>query len=96
MKFTILTELGRLEDSDLIHQAATTLCRDRPKGRVAVQFLRRWRRGKASPGDHLDLAQAILRTIDDYERQHEGVTPKFILTSLASARVVIEREVVPE
>src|ERR1035437_3747119 len=42
----ILTELGRVQDEAVFWDLAMIVCRDKPKTKDAIWFIRQWRNGK--------------------------------------------------
>jgi hypothetical protein len=78
---TVLTELGRLRDHDAIRAACRRLyqeiCAGRTTGRARdyVALLRSWRQEVGLPiGTVADLHQALERTIERYQAQHDRVS----------------------
>ena len=47
----------------------------RPKTKEAVAEIRRFRTGKSNPPDTRELADEIIRAVDDYTTRHPGITP---------------------
>jgi hypothetical protein len=86
---TLLSELGRLGDPQLIQQVAATLCKQKPKVTDAVIMVRGYRRaltGKqpAAP-DCIALTNEIINTINSYMTRYPEITTKFVLTALQNA-----------
>jgi len=81
---TILAELGRLDDDDLILQLARVLCEQKPPMREAIAMIRRHRLGRLASGSCLDLTVAIMTAINDYVAAHE-TTELQVLTALENA-----------
>src|ERR1051326_8532599 len=71
---SILAELGRIEDEETLRAAARRMCQLRPKAREAMVMIRRFRLGGAKPGDALELANAVIATINDYMRRRPGLS----------------------
>jgi hypothetical protein len=77
-RFTILAELGRLKNPEVIRAAARQLCKDRPRSKVAVAWLRRLRLDsvregppRPGPGD-ADVANALITALNDFMATHPG------------------------
>jgi len=81
-KRTILQELGRLEDPDLIRDVARVICENKLNTMEAVTYIRQFRTGGKSTGDSLNLARVIGKTIDVYILKHSGVNDDMIRDSL--------------
>jgi len=73
MKFkkTILTELGRFGDPDIIRECALHICRERMNTKTAVQRLRNVRAGKKNHSANSKLlASRLIKTINDFMEQY--------------------------
>lgn len=81
-KKTILIELGRLEDPDLIQEAAMVICENEFNTMKAVTYIRHIRVGDRPAGNNIDLAKAIGNLIDEYCLKHSGVNAEMVLESL--------------
>lgn len=84
VKWTVLAELGRIEDDDTLRAVAARVCELKPKTREAVQMIRRFRVGLPQ-GSALDLANAVIKAINDYMNSHGGLTPDDIRDALRTA-----------
>ena len=86
VRWHIYTELGRIyeanADDQEIYDLAETLCRDKPTGKVAVQWLRNYRLGDHKAGSAQDLALQIAKAIDEYAATHSGIGPEEIREAL--------------
>lgn len=81
-KRTIIQELGRLEDEELIKGVAREICKNKLSTDRAVTYIRHCKMGKQSSGDSSNLAVALKKTINDYNTKHYDVTSDVILRSL--------------
>lgn len=81
-KKTILQELGRLEDQDLIRDVAREICKYKLSTSRAITYIRAVRMGKQSEGDSLELAAIIEKMINEYNIKHSNVTNDMVLQSL--------------
>lgn len=73
VRFTILYELGRLQDEEDIRDFAEQICEMKPKSKDAVAMIRNWRLGREkTPGNIDTLTQRIIDTLDDYRETHEA------------------------
>lgn len=81
-KRTILQELGRLKDGEVIKGVAREICKNKFSTDRAVTYIRFCKMGKQSSGDSLNLAVALKKTINDYNIKHYDVTSDLILRSL--------------
>jgi hypothetical protein len=91
LRFTILSELGRVEDDDL-KALARQLCQERPRSKDAVAMIRRWRTGKAPTGGAIDLAFHLTRCADEYAARHPGTTRKMLLAALENAAYLLDND----
>lgn len=74
LRFTILAELGRIDDDDLLLEVAAELCRLKPKARDAIAMIRRLRGAQCEPkySHTVALTYALLTTIEEYITRHEA------------------------
>jgi ATP-dependent helicase YprA (DUF1998 family) len=83
MRWTILAELGRIEDDADLLAVARVVCDAKPKARNAVRMVREWRLGRpAQP--RRDLADELADTIDGYLARHPETPWAFVKESLAT------------
>ena len=82
-KRTVLQELGRLEDPDLIRDVAGAICEHKLNTMEAVTYIRQLRAGGKPAGSNLDLANVIAKTIDEYNLKHSAVNDDMIRESLS-------------
>lgn len=80
-KRTILCELGRLEDEELIKGVARVICQNKLSTDDAIAYIRQFRTQK-SKGDNIKLAKAIAILIEDYRYTHSDVNHEMIESSL--------------
>lgn len=80
-KRTILCELGRLEDEELIRGVARVICQNKFSTDDAISYIRQFRTQKAK-GDNLKLAKAISIVIEDYRYTHSDVNREMIESSI--------------
>lgn len=81
-KRTILQELGRLENPELIREVARGVCEYRLSTSRAITYIKLFKTGKQPAGDALNLATAIEKIIYDYRIKHADVTLDMILHSI--------------
>ncbi len=74
-RWAILAELGRIRDPGAFDTAVRLVLEYRPKTKEAVAEIRRFRTGKSTPPDTLELADEVVRAVDDYATRHPGITP---------------------
>jgi hypothetical protein len=81
-KKTILIELGRLEDVDLIRKVASMICEKELTTTEAVAQIRQLRVGSKPKGSVYNLAKALAKSIDEYKSKHSDVTDEMVQESL--------------
>lgn len=86
VKWTVLAELGRIEDAETMRRIAAQVCELKLSTAEAVRAIRRVRTGRVKSGDALELANAIIATINAYMNQHSGLTTDDILNALHTAK----------
>jgi hypothetical protein len=84
MKGTILIELGKIDDEQELIAVAKEICALKPNSKDGVRRIRRYRLGERT-GNSVDLANEILRTLNDYRKQFPKTTPQEVLEALAYA-----------
>jgi hypothetical protein len=72
-KRTILQELGRLEDEELIRSIAKVVCQNKLSSDTAVTYIRQFRITQRPAEDETQLAEAIGKTIDEYRLKNSYV-----------------------
>lgn len=87
---TILGELGRIEDDELLRAFARELCRAKPRAREAVVMVRRHRIGGCRPGNPIALAGEIRSTVNAYLQRHPDVAWADVLEALAEVEVMVK------
>lgn len=91
-KQTILQELGRLEDDELIRKVAKDICDYKLPTAKAIVYIRQFRREK-KPGDSLQLAVELLNKIEEYEMKHVDVDTNLLLSALEITKNVITEKI---
>jgi hypothetical protein len=86
----IMAQLGRIEDPEEIHFLATKLCREKPRTKDAIAFLRRYRNASSGAGDVKALVEQISRLIRDYMVRHPATTQEQVHEALRRAAVVMD------
>jgi hypothetical protein len=81
-KKTILIELGRLEDVDLIRKVALFICEKELTTTEAVAHIRQLSVGSKPKGSVHNLAKALAKSIDEYKSKHSDVTDEMVQESL--------------
>ena len=69
-KSTILMELGKIKDIDVMTATALILCQLKPKGKQGALMVRNIRLGK-NQGDIISLANEVIQTINGYMNRYE-------------------------
>jgi hypothetical protein len=84
---TVLSELGRLEDPEVIVKIADILCRQKYTAVEAVRRLRALRMGKPilPQASVAELAEHIYRTIADYMSTHADLTEELVTEACSDA-----------
>ena len=92
-RWAILAELGRIRDPGAFDSAVWWVLEYRPKTKEAVAEIRRFRTGKSNPPDTRQLADEVIRAVDDYATRHPAITPDQALEALrlASRTLACER-----
>jgi len=80
-KRTILHELGRLEDKELIREVACVICEHKLSTAKAIVYIRQFR-SKQKKGDKLQLANEIINKLNDYNIKHSDVDYFLMLEAL--------------
>lgn len=96
MRRTLLAELGRLRDPEVIRETALELCERRPKTADGVLWVRRMRTGIRPQPDADRLANQICRLLDSYCSAHPGTGKQDMLAALKIACDAVERAEVVE
>lgn len=81
-KKTILIELGRLEDVDLIRKVALFICEKELTTTEAVAHIRQLNVSSKPKGSVHNLAKALAKSIDEYKSKHSDVTDEMVQESL--------------
>jgi hypothetical protein len=86
LKYSVLAELGRIDDQRELLTIALAVCELKPSITDAVQMIKRYRAGEAKPGESDKLTQEIIGTINRYLKRHptswEQVKEALSITSL--------------
>lgn len=89
-KPTILAELGRFGDEDLIKAYAVQICELKLKTAEAVKLLRKARLGRSAKHTHRGLVRALAKTIDDYKIGRGEAAKADILRALNDVYCIVE------
>ena len=81
IQVSILSELGRLEDPEVIRAFAKELCKKKPGAKKAVILIRRHRVGEMKP-DPLKLSNELIHTLNHYLSRYPGTTTEMINDAL--------------
>jgi hypothetical protein len=81
-KRTILQNLGRLEDDELIRKTARLICDNKLNTAEAVTYIRELKIGSKPAGSRFGLAKILAKNIDEYKLKHSGATDGMIRASL--------------
>lgn len=90
IRSTIMSELGRFEDPDMIRKAAAVLCTHKPATGKAVALIRQWRKVQR-PVTALDLHRQLVATINAYMAGHAGMTWAAVLDALVTTEKQIRK-----
>ncbi len=82
-KRTIMQELGRLEDEELIRSIAKVVCQNKLSTDAAITYIRQFRAKQRPDSDKVKLAQSIGKAIDEYKLKHSYVDDEMIQASLS-------------
>lgn len=88
IRWTILSELGRLQDPDTIRENARVICDQKMRTRDAVVLLRRLR-AKPKAGSILGLHEELLGVVNDYCLRHPGFTAHQILAAIEDLSALV-------
>ena len=81
-KRTILQELGRLEDEEVIKGVAREICKNKLTTDRAVTYIRELKIGSKPAGSRFGLAKILAKNIDEYKLKHSEATDGMIRASL--------------
>jgi len=76
-KKTIMYELGRLEDEDLIKTVARAICTRKMKSKDAVNYIKEFRLPTKQADTH-DLALKLSKVLLEYRETHETQTFDYV------------------
>ena len=89
VRYTILSELGRLRDPEMIRALAAQLCELKPTTTAAVARIRRFRTGKQAQASVDDLADRLCNVLDAYTDAHADLTHAMMRDALAETLKVV-------
>lgn len=87
-KSTILMELGKIKDIDVMTATALILCQIKPKGKQGALMVRNIRLGK-NQGDIISLANEVIQAINGYMDRYE-MSSESVLEALQIAYQKVE------
>ena len=87
---TIMYELGRLQDAEVIRAVASRVCELKQKSKDAVAMIRRFRLGRGAKPDFIDLYMHIVNALDDYLIGHPSTPPEMQARALRELADSIE------
>jgi hypothetical protein len=90
-RFTVLAELGRVEDDGQLREFALRVCQDKPRSKDAAALVRGWRLGGRPVAYPQVLIGAIIGAVNDYLSRHAGTTLPMIRQALAATAEAYER-----
>jgi hypothetical protein len=91
LRFSILAELGRVDDEKTLRAFAREICKRKPRAKVAVALIRRWRTGKDCPGGAISLTDALIRCVNDYLATHPATTWQMVRAALTNTLDAVEK-----
>ena len=90
-RWTILTELGRIQDSPTLVTIARELCRQRLPPRLAVALIRQRVRGKGASNPTLDATvRYIVRCLDEWSARYPDMDEQLLLEALNEAYCTLQ------
>jgi hypothetical protein len=87
---TILAELGRLREDEVLRAVARQICERKPTTKDAVAMIRHYRLGRQPRGAVDDLTDRLTTLIVEYIDSHAGVDAAMIREALTTTGLVIE------
>ena len=87
-KQTILSELGRIPDDQLLRAVALQVCELKPKTRDAIIMIRRLRVGEGKPKPD-QLETEIIHLIDNFRMRYPSTSWYDVFEALASVREAV-------
>jgi hypothetical protein len=91
VRWTILSELGRLREHDVIAEAAAFVCELKPTTAIAVSLIRRYRIGRSCPGTAFELREKLLAVVRTYQQTHPDMSSEKVLEAFGGAWDEVER-----
>ena len=82
VRWTILSELGRLRDPETIREVAHEICEWKPRAAEAVRWIREQRTGRALKPSVSELTDALLKVLNDYKTSHSGMSHRMVRDAL--------------
>jgi hypothetical protein len=89
MKRTILAQLGRISDKKLMFLVADRICEEKANTVQSVAYIRDLFK-TCKPADEYSLEKQLLRTINEYCRQHEDMTQPMVMDVLERVSKVVQ------
>jgi hypothetical protein len=74
VRWSILSELGRIQNGDDMRALAAQVCEEKPKTVLAVSMIREFRTGTVVPASADGLKAALHRTLDAYQVIHPEIS----------------------
>lgn len=81
-KPTILTELGRIEDEQVMKEIALRICELKPRNKEAVAIIRRYRSKDQGEGNCPAITNCIIGAVNAYLQRHPATTFLQLKTAL--------------
>jgi hypothetical protein len=78
----ILAELGRIADPDDLRMVAAQVCTMRPKTKIAVALIRRWRLGKEEARGILSITVKLENAVNEHLQAHPSCSWEELETAL--------------
>ena len=92
----VVSELGRLNNPEMIRGVARILCKRRPDTQMALTLIRRVMMMAENPGDAAELAKAIEAAIAGYRKAHPTLSFDQIVEALAmQSEVFVAKQKLP-
>lgn len=79
---SILAELGRIADPDALRTVAEQVCTMRPKTKVAIVLIRRWRLGKEQAHGVLSITVKLENAVNEHLQAHPSCSWEELETAL--------------
>jgi hypothetical protein len=87
---SVLVELGRINDDEMLLALARRMCELKPTSRAAVAAIRQFRLGRSKPGSIAALTSKIRGTINAYLQRRPDTDLSQVLQSIAEVQDIVK------